>query len=92
MDYVIKISKVGTYGERTKVEWFAGHVNGELLASLEQLADGGVHVVLYAAAGGAFPRTVDEEMPSYSVCEAHVKERGYTNLKTEYADVRAYND
>lgn len=89
--YTRYIGKVGTYGESKVVTWKAA--NGTVLACIEDNNNGTVEVTLYSADNKPHPRNLpNNERRCWDICEAHVKERGFTKMARETADVRAYND
>lgn len=89
--YTRRLSKAGTYGEHRVITW--ADDKGTAIARVYDNNDGTAEVTLYTADNKAFPKTLsNDEMLCWNVCEAHVKERGFTTAIRETADVRAYND
>lgn len=89
--YTRRIGKVGTYGEHKVVTWESS--NGATLARIYDNNDGTVEVTLHSADNTPHPRTLpNNERRCWNICEAHVKERGFTKMTRETSDVRAYND
>jgi hypothetical protein len=89
--YKRRIGKVGAYGEHKVVTWDSA--NGVALARIYENNDGTVEVTLYSADNKPHPRTLPNDgQRCWNICEAHVKERGFTTMIRETSDVRAYND
>lgn len=90
MDYITKLGKVGTYGETSTEEWL--DMSRRPIAIIYHNADGTFTVTLYTAKQIGHTRTLQDLKVARDVCEAHLKERGFTKLRGEYADIKAYND
>lgn len=90
--YSRRIGKAGSYGEHKVVTWSAVS-DGATLARIYDKNDGSVEVTLFSSDNKPHPRTLpNNERRCWDICEAHVKERGFTAMVRETADVRAYND
>lgn len=90
MEYITVLGKVGTYGECKTEEW--QDMSRRDIAVIQHNNDGTYSVTLVTAKHIRHTRTMDDIKVARAVCEAHVKERGFTKLYGEYADHRAYND
>lgn len=90
MDYITMIGKTGSYGECKTVAW--QDMNRRDIAVILYNSDGTYSVTLCTARHIRHTRIMSELDKARAVCEAHLKERGFTKLYGEYADVRAYND
>jgi hypothetical protein len=84
-------AKVGTYGEYSHDTW-RDATDSSLLAEMYQKDDGTYDVTLYNRSHIPYTHNLRDSRIAWDVCEAHMKERGYDNLVSDTADIRAYND
>jgi hypothetical protein len=96
MEYYKVIGKTGTYGQFKLVTWFEVGKQfkyGPPIALYLENGDGTVDVTLYTAEGEGHTRELPYEPRRISdICQAHLEARGFTTLRGEVVDVRAYND
>jgi hypothetical protein len=90
VEYITVLGKAGTYGEYKVESW--QDMSRRDIAAIQYNKDGTYSVTLCTAKHIRHTRTLADLKTARAVCEAHVKERGFTKLHGEYADVRAYND
>lgn len=90
MEYITVLGKAGTYGELTVEQW--QDMSRRDIAAIQHNRDGSYSVTLCTAKHIRHTRTLADLNVARAVCEAHLKERGFTKLYGEYADVKAYND
>jgi hypothetical protein len=90
MDYITKLGKVGVYGECSTEEWL--DMSNRDIAVIQHNNDGTYSVTLVTAKHIRHTRTLTDLKLARDVCKAHLLERGFTKLRGEYADLKAYND
>lgn len=90
MEYITVLGKVGMYGECKTEEW--QDLSRRPIAIIQHNNDGTLSVTLYTDKQIGHTRTMRDIRMARNVCSAHLLERGFTKLRGEYADVKAYND